>query len=390
TIELLPRLISTGWHKTEIENILIILLDHGNHQDVRMLGLYTLCIYIVAMNGNYSDRTIDLFTNAICLRAFSYVDRPGASQVVGQIMSAIAGGIDIPGIGCGQKAIIGFQNGRASICPVLLDTANPISPQGIMSLRMIKDVLGLIMYLASLIPEPQAAYVEYIGLGFIYKHNRPFHFLKQRVRDSNELPLFAPMFALNHAEVQASLTNLYQLFRKAYLSWIYVPKNKNVRQIPVMGLRVFINFMTECMVSRQPHMLLEKEFCMPNINSRLPAFSNKTAALDESTMDNKLATGLETMSTRAYGVLRHIMLDTDLKSTYFFIDVLRLSLQAMPNIVNNGPEKDSHEYTELLQTSYENCLGVLTVVRMWLASSEEYRPVHLFSDEAGDAGTLLA
>ncbi|KAJ1888934.1 hypothetical protein LPJ66_008311, partial [Kickxella alabastrina] len=148
--------------------------------------------------------------------------------------------------------------------------------------------------------------------------------------------------------------------------------------------------MTECMVSRQPHMLLEKEFCMPNINSRLPAFSNKTAALDESTMGNKLATGLETMSTRAYGVLRHIMLDTDLKSTYFFIDVLRLSLQAMPNIVKNGPGKDSHEYTELLQTSYENCLGALTVVRMWLASSEEYRPVNLFSDEAGNAGTLLA
>ncbi|KAJ2793384.1 hypothetical protein H4R20_006553, partial [Coemansia guatemalensis] len=125
----MPKLLAAGWNQSKIENMLIVLLDHGNNQDVRVFGFYTLNLYMVAINGKYSETTIDLFTNAISLRSFTYVDTLEASRVNGDIMCAIARGIDITDIGCGQRAIRGFKTGRASICPVLQDIVYPINPQ---------------------------------------------------------------------------------------------------------------------------------------------------------------------------------------------------------------------------------------------------------------------
>ncbi|KAJ1924265.1 hypothetical protein LPJ71_000573, partial [Coemansia sp. S17] len=83
--ELMPRVFASGWRQEEIENMLLVVLDHGNNPDVRVLGFYTLCLYMISQGDNYSETTIDLFTNAISLRAFSYIDMPAASGVVGKL-----------------------------------------------------------------------------------------------------------------------------------------------------------------------------------------------------------------------------------------------------------------------------------------------------------------
>ncbi|KAJ2395706.1 hypothetical protein GGI05_001460, partial [Coemansia sp. RSA 2603] len=392
--ELLPKLVATGWRRDEIENMLIVVLDHGNNQDVRVLGYYTLCLYIVASGGVCSERTVDLFTNAICLRAFSYVDMPEASLVVGEIMCAIASGVTVPGIGCGQRAIIGFEPGRASICPVLQDIAHPINPQGILALRMFRDTLSFVTYLASLLPDPQAAYIEYVNLGFIGTRHKPFDFVKQKTKESTDLPPFTPILAQSHVELQHALRALYNLFRKAYLSWIYPydeePQiNKDVRRMPVMGLRMFINFALESLVPRHSYMMSDKEFTMPNLAADLGVFGVHMVDKRSSDIESKVAMGLETMSTRAYDILRHVMLDSDLKSAYFFIDILRLSLQVLPTLEKNGPGKDHIGEDELLYTGYEVCLGALTVIRLWLISKEEYRPTHLLDNDARESSVIL-
>ncbi|KAJ2703951.1 hypothetical protein FB645_003665 [Coemansia sp. IMI 203386] len=393
-LELLPKLISTSWHNDKIENMLIVVLDHGNNQDVRVLGYYTLCLYIVASGGNCSQRAIDLFTNAISLRAFSYVDMPDASLVVGEIMCAIASGIAIPGIGCGQSAIIGFQPGRSSICPVLQDIVHPMNPQGILALRMLRDTLSFTMYLASLLPDPQAAYIEYVNLGLVRHLGGPFDFLTQKSLSTINLPPFAPLLALDHIDIQAALKALYGLFRKSYISWIYPYSeesgfSKNVRRVPVMGLRMTLSFMLECLVPHHSYMLSDREFKMPNLNGSVCAGVGSTASKHASEIESKIATGYATMATRAYDVLRHVMLDSDIKSAYFFIDILRLSLQELTLPQREESERIHTDQQDLSYTGYENCLAALTVIRLWMLSKEEYRPVHLLPDSQDGNRVLI-
>ncbi|KAJ2909285.1 hypothetical protein GGI21_002037 [Coemansia aciculifera] len=201
--------------------MLMIVLDHGNNPDVRVLGFYTLCLYMASLGDAYSGTTIDLFTNAISMRAFSYIDMPAASNVAGKIMCAIASGADVAEIGCGQRAIIGFPPGRASICPVLQDTGQTINPQGLLSLRMLRDLFSFISYLASLVSDPMAGYTEYIGLGFIGAQSTPFDFINQRQGATASLPPFVPMLALGSSELSKSFQSLHKLFRRGYMSWIY-------------------------------------------------------------------------------------------------------------------------------------------------------------------------
>ncbi|KAJ2846004.1 hypothetical protein IWW36_004551 [Coemansia brasiliensis] len=220
-IELMPRLLATGWKQPEIENMLIVLLDHGNNQDVRIFGFYTLTLYMVALNGTYSETTTDLFTNSLSLRAFSYVDMPEASKIAGDIMCVIASGINIPDIGCGQRSISGFKEGRSSICPVLQDVKYPMNPQGILALRMLRNLLMLMSYLASLLPDPQAAHIEYYNLGLICYNIKPSKFSWQQFMAIYDIPHSAPLLAMSFHDIRSSLNSIYQLFRRSYLSWIY-------------------------------------------------------------------------------------------------------------------------------------------------------------------------
>ncbi|KAJ2667057.1 hypothetical protein IW148_000476 [Coemansia sp. RSA 1199] len=381
----MPRLVAAGWKQDEIENMLIVLLDHGNNQDVRVFGLYTLHIYMVVLGGRYSERTTDLFTNALSLRAFSYADMPEASRVAGDIMCAIASGIDIVDIGCGQRAIIGFKEGRSSICPVLQDVACPVNPQGILALRMLRNMLALMSYLASLLPDPQAAQIEYSNLGLICYQFKPFKFAWNHFKTIYDIPQSAPLLAMSHSDIRSSLTNIYQLFRRAYLSWIYPAeeeayKDRHIRRVPVLGLQVIVNFMLENLVPQHTYMISEKEFHMPNLGENLENDSSSDSRY-ASDSESKIATGIGTMGTRSYDVLRHIMLDHDIKSAYFFTDILRLSLQVLPNLETEGVGDDCFGKEELARVSYDVCLGALTVIRLWLISKEEYRPIHLIADE---------
>ncbi|KAJ2158005.1 hypothetical protein GGF46_004101 [Coemansia sp. RSA 552] len=275
-IELLPRLVATGWKQSEIENMLIVLLDHGNNQDVRVLGLYTLNLYMAALGGNFSDQTIDLFTNAISLRAFSYVDMPAASRAVGDIMCAIGCGADVPSIGCGQRAIIGFQVGRSSICPVLQDSVYPINPQGVLALRMLRNMLITLAYLASLVPDPQAAYAQYIDLGLICVQSRPFHFGRNMFESTYDMPQAIPFAAMS----------------KAF-------KDRHTRRVPVLGMQMFIDFMLGYLVPRHAHMISGNEFYMANMGS--PSTNSKPSTPSTPNFEDRLAVGLESMGSRSYG-----------------------------------------------------------------------------------------
>ncbi|KAJ1736016.1 hypothetical protein LPJ61_000233 [Coemansia biformis] len=268
-IELVPRLAATGWRQSEIENMLIVLLDHGNNQDVRLFGWYSLGVYMSATNGNYSNTTIDLFTNAVSLQALAFVDRPAASRAVGDGMCAIAAGMGITDIGCGQRAIVGFDAGRPSICPVLQDNVHPINPQGILALRMMRCTAGTLVYLASLAPSPQAVFVELCNSGLINRHS------------SGGTVIFGAISAIH------------------------------------------------------------------------------------------------TQTIRAHDTLRCVMLDYSPESLLFFKDVLRHSLDAMPRLANEGPGTDSLGKEELMEAGYEVGVGALTILRLWLVSKDEYRPVHL-------------
>ncbi|KAJ2680409.1 hypothetical protein GGI25_000701 [Coemansia spiralis] len=383
-IELMPRLFASGWQQKEMENMLIVLLDHGNNQDVRALGFHFLCLYMAALQGNYSETIADLFTNSICLRAFSYVDMPAASRIASNIMCAIGSGIEIVDIGCGQRAIVGFHPGRASICPVLQDITHTINPQGVLALRMLKNVLSLVCYLASLISDPRSAYTVYISLGTIKRDIDPFQFNEQTTKSAFDLPQFAPMLALSAQELKSCLSDIYRLFCKAYLLWIYPNKeeplrSRHVRRVPIHALRMFIGFMLNNLVPQYTFMISDKAFAVPYIEKDPQNISNIEIQGFHS-VNNKMLGDIQTIRSHAYDALRCLMLDYNLDSASFFIDILRLSLQALPDLATQGCPKDSFDFGDVLNSGYTICLGALTIIRMWLVSKEAYRPAHLLVD----------
>ncbi|KAJ1819814.1 hypothetical protein LPJ60_003553 [Coemansia sp. RSA 2675] len=394
-LELLPRVFASGWRQDEIENMLLVVLDHGNNADVRLLGFYTLSLYMLTLGDDYSETTIDMFTNVMSLRAFSYIDMPAASCVVGKIMCAIASGADVAEIGCGQRAIIGFPPGRASICPVLQDTAQTINPQGMLAFRMMRDIISLVSYLASLVSSPVDAYTEYISLGFIGTQSNPFDFINQRQGCTATLPPFVPMLALSSDEILKSMQSIHRLFRRGYLSWIYPNsegkyqmldidpfRGKYTRQIPILGLRFLTNAALERLVPQHSSMMVEDKFCMPYIGK---SPQESSSSLNRHPQDDRDSTsfGVSPLHTRAYDTLRRTSLDQDVKSAGFLMGVMRLSLLAPQFLDDQKSDEDTLDKSVLAQASYEACLCALTVIRLWIASKEEYRPFNLLALENG-------
>ncbi|KAJ2776848.1 hypothetical protein H4R18_005456 [Coemansia javaensis] len=350
-VELMPRLAASGWKQAEIENVLIVLLDHGNNQEVRMLGWHVLCLYVAAAGGRGCSKTAaDLFTNGISLRAFSYVDKPDASRIVGDIMCAVASGVEVTDIGCGQRAIVGFKTGRSSICPVLQDTAFPINPQGILAMRMVRSALLLAVRLAGLASDPRVVCTRHADTSILTD------------------------------AVQGTST----VFGRGIVDGTYT------NRMPLLGLQVIVNFMLEHLTPQSAHMVSERDFYMPFIGQRPDneACSRNPGARGAS--EAGASAPEETEDARVYTTLRRAILDHGPKYKLFFVDVLRLSLGALSKLAADGPDADSIDRDELAQAGFEVCVGALTVIRLWLVSRDEYRPAHLQASDGSGGVSVTA
>ncbi|KAJ2034916.1 hypothetical protein H4S03_004661 [Coemansia sp. S3946] len=306
---------------------------------------------MISQGDNYSETAIDLFTNAIS-----------------------------------------FPPGCASICPVLQDTAQTINPQGMLSLRMMRDVLSLVSYLASLVPCPTEAYTEYIGLGFIGTQSTPFDFANQRQGATASLPPLVPMLALSCEEILKSMQNIHRLFRRGYLSWIYPNSEGNFsRRVPILALRLFVTTALESLVPQHSNMMVDNEFSMP-YTCKNPQDCGSSLNKHLSDAQGSLLADASPLQARAYDTLRRTSLDRDIKGAGFLISIMRLSLLAPRYLANCKPDEDILDMPVLEQAGYEACLGALTIIRLWLTSKEEYRPLHLLViiDDTGSPTNIVS
>ncbi|KAJ1957580.1 hypothetical protein EC988_000758 [Linderina pennispora] len=417
---LLPRLMATGWCQEQIVNILIVLLDHGNNQDLRTLGQHLLTPYMLALGDKISPRILDLFENMIVIQAITVADMPAASHIVGDLFCAIGGGINITNIGCGQRAIIAFESGRPSICPVMQDRVCTANPQGISALSMLSHALGTIAYTANMIPSPRAAYAAYEShILQARTHVYPFkilsleftlpHIFNMPNSTGNCLHLVTPVLALSGPEVEASSIAYYRCFRNKYLSWMYPAAGepaqttdgyrRPVRRMPVHASYIFINFMLRCMIPIFEHMLPEGKFLMPTLRAQkermVYQLYQSVSATSESSQPSTSKSDYEpgipeankashhinyqfSATPESYAFMRNLMLDDSVESTDFFIDTLCLALCYPCELANRAQTSDHLDQDPgLAKISYEVALGALTVVRLWLVAHEEYQPMHL-------------
>ncbi|KAJ2330899.1 hypothetical protein GGH92_009394, partial [Coemansia sp. RSA 2673] len=160
------------------------------------------------------------------------------------------------------------------------------------------------------------------------------------------------------------------------------------RPVPVLALRVLINFMMESLVPKHAHMLSGGKLCMPNLDKDpLESGSQQEKSMSESQGEDS-PTEATALRTRAFDTLRSTLLDRDPKSAGFFIGILRLSLLAPQNLDTGTAGKDAYDKSVLGQASYEACLGALTTIRLWLLSKEGHRPAHLLAGDDGRADAL--
>ncbi|KAJ2003345.1 hypothetical protein H4R26_003121 [Coemansia thaxteri] len=168
----------------------------------------------------------------------------------------------------------------------------------------------------------------------------------------------------------------------------YPFRDSCTRPVPVLALRVLINFMMESLVPKHAHMLSGGKLCMPNLDKDpLESGSQQEKSMSESQGEDS-PTEATALRTRAFDTLRSTLLDRDPKSAGFFIGILRLSLLAPQNLDTGTAGKDAYDKSVLGQASYEACLGALTTIRLWLLSKEGHRPAHLLAGDDGRADAL--
>ncbi|KAJ2893284.1 hypothetical protein IWW38_002914, partial [Coemansia aciculifera] len=132
----------------------------------------------------------------------------------------------------------------------------------------------------------------------------------------------------------------------------------------------------ESLVPRHSSMMMDSAFFMPYTNKN-PQESASALNKHASDTSSHLLTDASPLHTRAYNTLRRMSLDQDPKCAGFLIGILRLSLLAPQYLDTAEAGADLLDKSFLVQAGHEACLGALTIIRMWLASKEEYRPSHL-------------
>ncbi|KAJ2024554.1 hypothetical protein GGI06_000947, partial [Coemansia sp. S85] len=159
-------------------------------------------------------------------------------------------------------------------------------------------------------------------------------------------------------------------------------RGKYTRQIPILGLRFLTNAALERLVPQHSSMMVEDKFCMPYIGK---SPQESSSSLNRHPQDDRGSTsfGVSPLHTRAYDTLRRTSLDQDVKSAGFLMGVMRLSLLAPQFLDDQKSDEDTLDKSVLAQASYEACLCALTVIRLWIASKEEYRPFNLLALENG-------
>lgn len=149
---------------------------------------------------------------------------------------------------------------------------------------------------------------------------------------------------------------------------------RHIRPMPLLGLHVFITFMMDSLVPRRPNMLTNDDFHVPYINKQLHNDRSSLACRGAFETYSKTYGGIESMCIRAYDVLRPLLLDSDIKPSLFFVDVLRLSLASPIKQAMDHSETQEETTTGLAEIPYECCIGALTIIRLWMTSNYEYRP----------------
>ncbi|KAJ2811540.1 hypothetical protein FBU31_007756 [Coemansia sp. 'formosensis'] len=146
----------------------------------------------------------------------------------------------------------------------------------------------------------------------------------------------------------------------------------------------------ESLVPQHSDQMVDNEFCMPYMGKSSQEYDS---SLNKHPLDapHSVLSDANPIHARAYDTLRRTSLDEDTKCAGFLIGVMRLSLLAPQHLDNCNPGEDSLDMPLLVQSAYEACLGALTIVRLWLASKEEYRPFHLLSsdDDTGEPTSVV-
>ncbi|KAJ2109085.1 hypothetical protein IW146_006528, partial [Coemansia sp. RSA 922] len=163
------------------------------------------------------------------------------------------------------------------------------------------------------------------------------------------------------------------------------------RRVPILALRLFVTTALESLVPQHSNMMVDNEFSMP-YTCKNPQDCGSSLNKHLSDVQGSLLADASPLQARAYDTLRRTSLDRDIKGAGFLISIMRLSLLAPRYLASCKPDEDILDMPVLEQAGYEACLGALTIIRLWLTSKEEYRPLHLLAiiDDTGSPTDIVS
>ncbi|KAJ2455530.1 hypothetical protein GGF42_003406 [Coemansia sp. RSA 2424] len=143
----------------------------------------------------------------------------------------------------------------------------------------------------------------------------------------------------------------------------------------------------EGLVPRQPSLMVDSDFCMPYADK---SPQEGASALNKHLPDSSshLLADANPLHNRAYDTLSRVLLEHDPKWAGFIIGILMLSLLAPQYLDTHEAGDDMLDKSLLVQVGYEACLGALTIIRVWLSSKEEHRPLHILDIDNGTGSSM--